>query len=345
MASKKPAVLGFPARSVLHWANPIAWITNAFRLSGDIVHGQWWSQILAPVYVTVLAVARLRGRRVVLTVHNVNAHEAAAWKALADRVVLGLADHFIVHTTENAEALLRTYPGARDRVSVVPMGAQDVANRVGVSREQARDRLGLAPEERVVLFFGNIRPYKGLDDLIEAFPAVRRSVPNARLLVVGQPWGGSQEVDAALQRARSLPGCSLRLEYVSDEEAEEYFTACDLAVFPYKGFEAQSGACARAVSFQRAMVVSDEGGLKSFVRDPRAVVPAGDAHALAEALTAVLGNLELRDKLEADAALTARDLDWGTIAEQTAGIYRAVLAEKPRVAATVRGLERAAGSE
>jgi glycosyltransferase involved in cell wall biosynthesis len=342
-AGSGPARFRFPARPVLHWANPIAWVTNSLRLSSDVVHAQWWSQVLAPIYITVLAIAKARGRKVVLTIHNVSAHEPSAWKAFADSRVRELADHFIVHTPENAEALLRMEPRAKGRISVVPMGAQDVENRRGLTREEARDRLGIAKEDRVVLFFGNIRPYKGLDDMVDAFPLVSRAVPNTRLLVVGQPWSGAPEVEAALEKARSLPNCSLRLEFVSDEEAEAYFAACDVAAFPYKGFEAQSGACARAIAFDRAMVVSDEGGLKAFVRDQRAVVPAGNVDALAGALTAVLKDDGLRDKLEADAMATSRELDWGAIAEQTARIYRRLLpAERP--APAVR-MQEAAESE
>src|SRR5581483_11960567 len=91
-----------PVCRSLTWWNPVGWIAAGFRLRGDIVHAQWWSFFLAPAYAAVLAVARLRGKRVVLTVHNTEPHERGLLRRVANRAVLPFAHCIIVHALANA---------------------------------------------------------------------------------------------------------------------------------------------------------------------------------------------------------------------------------------------------
>jgi glycosyltransferase involved in cell wall biosynthesis len=315
---------GVTLSNILHWVNPLTWLLGGIRARGRVLHAQWWSPVLAPVYVTVLLLARARGRRVILTVHNVDSHEPAAWKRLADRVVMRLADHYIVHTRRNAAALAGALPRAAGRTSVIPMGPQDITARRGISRADAKRELGLTGTEPIILFFGNLRSYKGLDTAVDAFASVRELIPEARLVVVGQPWSGSTEVPRTLDRARAMPCVILKTEYVSDHEAEIYFSAADVVIFPYRKFEAQSGAAARALSFGRAMIVSDVGGLPEMVLDERAVVPPGDADRLSRAIVQLLSNAGLKGKLEADAEKIAAVFSWESIASLTAAVYAEV---------------------
>jgi glycosyltransferase involved in cell wall biosynthesis len=322
--AKSPQIPGVRVSEKLDGVNPLSWITGGRSLRGQVVHAQWWSQPLAPAYLTMLALAKLQARKVVVTMHNVEAHEPSLWKALADRHVVALADHLIVHTEQNAKALAAAFPKARGRITVVPMGPQSVANPRGVHRMSARRELSLPARNRTILFFGNIRPYKGLDVLLGAWSLIREALPEARLLVVGQPWTGSNAVAETLEQARRLPGVEVRAEFVPEDKVEPYFAAADITVFPYKGFEAQSGAAARALAFGRAMVVSDVGGLRELVRDPIAIVPASQPAALAKALISILSDRTLIQKLERDAKSVAREFSWPRIAEATAHLYHEV---------------------
>ena len=323
--AERPLLTGVRVHEVLDGVNPLSWVAGGCSLRGQIVHAQWWSQVLGPAYFTTLSIAKLRCRKVVITVHNVQAHEPSPWKSLVDRMVVALADHLIVHTRQNAVALVAAFPSMKGRVSIVAMGPQGVQGARGITRAAARKSLGIRSKGPVILFFGNIRPYKGLDVLLEAYASVQASLPAARLLVVGHPWKDSASVSQTLEHARRMAGVEVRPEFVPENEVEPYFAAAELVVFPYKGFEAQSGAASRALAFHRAMVVSDVGGLRELVRDPIAVVPPSQPAALAKAITRILGERGLRKRLEADTRLVARELDWPNIAAATADVYRKVL--------------------
>jgi glycosyltransferase involved in cell wall biosynthesis len=190
-----------------------------------------------------------------------------------------------------------------------------------LTKAQARAQLGLPRSDKIILFFGNIRPYKRLDLMLDAFIAVRSRLPEARLIVVGKPWSGSREVEQAISRAWHIPGVDLRLEYVPERLVEAYFMASDVVAYTHMGFEAQSGAAATAVHYGKAMVVSRAGGLPDFVRDDRAVVSPGDPLAFASALESILRGAELRRKLERDARRVATDHSWTRVAEMTAALY------------------------
>ena len=311
-------------RRLLAWYNPISWLWAGLTLRGAVVHAQWWSFILAPVYLTVLALARLRGRKVVLTLHNVRPHEGGAWQRWLYRSVFRLAHHFIVHSQRNAETLTAIYPAAAGRVGIIPHGLLSVREMRDLSKQEARRQLGLALDRPVILFFGNIRPYKGLDVLLQAFRRVLDQGQEATLVIAGQPWDDFAPYRRLIEQSALDGHVRTWLEYVPEERVEAFFAAADLAVFPYTHFDSQSGAATLALSFGVPILVSDVGALPELVDDPRAVVPANDPVALADGIRAILTDDALRNKLATDARRIASQLDWGTIAQRTAELYRCI---------------------
>jgi glycosyltransferase involved in cell wall biosynthesis len=317
----------------LRWWAPWTWIGTGLRLRGDVVHAQWWSQFLAPAYITLLTAARARGRKTLLTLHNVEAHERSGWKSLADSAVLSLADHVVVHSHRNKERLVSMRPELESRTTVLPIGPLETLSTRGILKADARANLGLTSNALVVLAFGNIRPYKGVDVLVKAFEALRRDIAEAELIIAGQPWKGSATVGATLEKARCLPGTHLLLHYIPESEVEDLFVAADVVVYPYRDFDAQSGAACLALSFSKAMIVSDVGGLPDLVLDRNAVVPPGDVEALYRAMASVLSDQALRSKLECDSAVVARALNWDATAERISCLYAALAPPIPRTQA------------
>ena len=320
----RPSFRRVRMRRLLAWYNPLSWLWAGLTLRGSVLHAQWWSYVLAPVYLAVLGLARLRGRRVVLTLHNVMPHEAASWRRWLFQSVFCLAHRFIVHSERNAQVLLEQYPRAAGRVTVVPMGIHTVAAERKVTRREARGRLELPAESRVILAFGNIRPYKGLDVLLRALRRVVDAGQEATLLVAGQPWDSFERYGRLIDELDLAAHVRLRLEYLPESEVEACFAAADLAVFPYTHFDAQSAAATLALSSGVPLVVSDVGGLPELVDDARAVTPANDPEALAQTLRTVLDDEALLAKLAADAKRRAAELDWGVIAQRTVEVYRAI---------------------
>ena len=282
-------------RKLLSWYNPLSWVWAGLSVRGDIVHAQWWSYVLAPMYAVVLSLARLRRKQVILTVHNVLPHEGGLLRRVMNRTVLGLAGGYIVHDAKS-EALLRQQVGSRKQIAVIPHGILE-ASGAPMGRDEARQALGLPPSARIILHFGNIRAYKGLDVLLRAFDVVRKDVPDAFLVIAGNPWEDWSRYQAIIDELELQPAVRTQLEFVPAEDVRKYFTAADVVVLPYLHFDAQSGVGARALYHGRALIVTDVGGLPELVADARAVVPAGDAGKLARAIADVLSDAALRERL------------------------------------------------
>jgi glycosyltransferase involved in cell wall biosynthesis len=270
--------------------------------AADVRHFQWLP--IERIDSHLLPAARPR----VLTMHNVIRHEAVDLR-LASRM-----DAVIVHTRHGAELL-----GDRDNVHVIPHGAFEHLTRQADERPLPAE---LAEVERpVVLYFGVVRPYKGVDVLVEAI----QQVEDAELWVVGRPLGVSME------RLRRLapPGRVRFVErYVSDAELPAFFRRADLVALPHRNVDV-SGVLFAGLAFGKAMVMSDVGGFRELVAEHGAgvLVPPGDPDALAAAIDGLLADPEERRRLEqAAAAAASGPHSWDRIAQQTAAVYERVLA-------------------
>jgi glycosyltransferase involved in cell wall biosynthesis len=267
----------------------------------DLRHYQWLP--LERIDAHLLPSARPR----VLTMHNVIRRERHG-RSLAERM-----DAVIVHTRRGAELL-----GGGSRVHVIPHGAFAHLTRVPGERPLPAELARV--EGPVVLCFGLVRPYKGVDVLVEAF----RQVEGAELWVVGRPLGVSME------RLRRLapPGRVRFLErYVTDAEQAAFFRRAELLVLPHRSVDV-SGVLFAGLAFAKAMVLSDVGGFRELVEDHGAgrLVAPGDPDALAAAIGELLERPEERALLERRAAQAAAGpFSWDRIAGETLALYEELL--------------------
>lgn len=307
----------------LNWYNPIGWIVAGFSLRGSVVHAQWWSYVLAPVYITILGIARyLRHKQVVLTVHNVRPHESGGMQEFANRSVFRLAHHYIVHSDENKKVFAESYGIEPANITVIPHGILLPEGGLrNVSKSDARQKLGIKPGAKVVLFFGIIREYKGLDDLLESFAAVSRDYPEAQLVVAGKPWDEWATYQQIIDKHQMGDKILLNLSFIKEGDIEDYYRAADVVVLPYKHFDSQSGAAALALPFHKAVIVTKVGGLPDIVLNDEALVNPGSTQELTQAISRVFADTSLQAKLEKSSEKLARELDWGTIAHKTLALY------------------------
>jgi glycosyltransferase involved in cell wall biosynthesis len=215
----------------------------------------------------------------------------------------------IVHTQHGAELL-----GGGPRVHVIPHGTFEHLTRQPDERPLPPELA--AVEGPVVLCFGVVRPYKGIEALVEAF----RSVAGAELWVVGRPLGVSLEALNAPPNVRFVP------RYVSDAELPAYFRRADLLVLPHRNVD-MSGVLFAGLAFGKAMVLSDVGGFRELVDEHGAgvLVPPGDAGALAAEIGRLLADPDERGRLQDRAAAAAAGpFSWDRIAAQTASLYEQV---------------------
>lgn len=280
--------------------------------TAQVVHFQW-----LPVQ-AVDAALLPRGRPVVLTAHDILPHEPLPGQRWGQRRLYRSVDAVVVHSQRGRERLVNEASVDPDKIAVIPHGvlAPDPATPATLPPE-----LDGTDARPVVLCFGLIRPYKGVDVLLEAW----RGVDDAQLWIVGTP-----RMDLAPLRAQATDSVRFVPRFVTEGELIACFTQADIAVLPYRRAD-QSGVLNTALAFGTPLLVSDVGGFDEIAALGAArLVPPGDPDALRAALVALLADAPERARLSAGArAAAAGPLSWDAIAAQTIAVYDRISSGDP----------------
>lgn len=271
---------------LLHTANPLNWERVAKRINAirpDMVILQWWHPYFAPCYQGL--VRKLRDTRVLFVCHNVFPHERFPMDTRLTVSTLKQGDCFIVQSKRDANDLLSIIPDAKYEQTVHP--TYNAFKMQDMTREAARKLLDLQPKGKVLLFFGFIREYKGLEYLIRAMPKIVSQLPDARLLIVGD-FGGDdnrQKYETLISDAGVTDAIQIYDGYIPDKEIEKFFAACDLVVCPYTD-ATQSGIVQIAYGFDKPVIATNVGGLPDVVIDGETgyLVEPKNHEALADAI-------------------------------------------------------------
>jgi len=235
--------------------NPVTWLQTFVRLGRyqpDLLVLQWWSTFWAPVWITLMLLNRLFLRSPVLVVcHNVLPHETRHYDVLLAKLTLSLATHLIVQSDEERRRLLELLPSASS--TVVPHPVYDMFMHRSIGKAEARAHLDLPAGSPIVLFFGIVRSYKGLPELIKAFPAIRESISDIRLVIAGEFW---EDKEMYLQMIDALvlnDAIIINDHYIPNEEVAAYFSAADALAAPYR-FKTGSGVSQMANAFRLPVI-------------------------------------------------------------------------------------------
>jgi glycosyltransferase involved in cell wall biosynthesis len=300
-----------PARRAMKLAEHVTDMLRYRRncAPADVRHFQW---LPVPALDSHLLPA---GHPRILTAHGVLRSEGWARRLRGLRRVLDRMDA-VVALSEFGRERLATAGVDSSRVRVIPHGAFDYLTR-------QHEETPLPPELAavdgpVILFFGLVRPYKGVDVLLDAF----RSVRGAELWIVGRPLGIA--LDGLRQAASLVPG-RVRFvpRFVGDHELPAYFRRADVVALPHRDAE-QSGVLFAALAFGKAIVMSEVGGFGEVAATGAGtLVPPGDSDALAERLQELVDDEALRERLAAAAATAAAGpYSWELVARRTLDLYR-----------------------
>ena len=256
------------AQFLINTANPLNLISVAHRikkLKPDLVLMQWWHPYFAPCYWILETVLGKKVKKMFVC-HNVFPHERFPMDKLLTKLVLKKADSFIVHSKSDGEDLRTIKPDAQYRQNSHPTyNAFKIRN---LTKEQARQELSRNPDEKLLLFFGFVRDYKGLRHLIQAMPILKQNLEGIRLMIVGA-FGQDQEDYLKLIEQCDVQDCIEVIDgYTPDNEVEKYFAACDLVVLPYES-ATQSGIVQIAYGFDKPVIVTNVGGLPDVVTDKK----------------------------------------------------------------------------
>jgi glycosyltransferase involved in cell wall biosynthesis len=300
----------FPTKLAEHVPDMLRYRRHARQ--ADVVHWQWLT--VQPVDAFLLPPKRPR----LLTAHDVLPREPRPGQIGATRRLLEKMDAVVVHSQHGAERLESELGLDAERIHVIPHGAFDYLTRLPEERPLPPELA--AVEGPVVLFFGLLRPYKGVDLLIEAF----NEIDGAELWVVGMP---RMPLEPLRELAAEVRG-TVRFvpRFVDDSEVPAYFRRADIVALPYREID-QSGVLYTALAFGKPIVVSSVGGFDEVAAQGAArAVPPNAPVALAAAFQQLLDEPAERERLaQAAAAAAAGPYSWDSIAQQTLTLYRALL--------------------
>jgi len=283
---------------------------RAAARDADVVHFQWLA--IQPLDARLLP----RDRPLVLTAHDVLPREPRAGQLRAQRRLYERVDAVVVHSHHGRERLVVDLGIDPERVHVIPHGAFDYLTRQQEERPLPAELD--AVEGPVVLFFGLLRPYKGIDVLLRAW----KGIGGAELWIVGMP-----RVALGPLRAAAPPGVRFVPRFIADPEIPAFFRRADLVVLPYREID-QSGVLFTALAFGKPLLLSAVGGFPEIAQTGAAeLVAPGDHAALHIALQRLLADTARRATLaEASAAAAAGPFSWDASGRQTLELYETISA-------------------
>ena len=288
----------------------------------------------------LMAYYKLLGKKLVLTIHNVNKSQRDASDTRLNRLTLRaqyhLADHFFVHTEMMKDDLIRDFGVQPARITVIPFGINNSVPDTDLTLDEARTKLGLAKRSKVLLFFGHITPYKGLEFLISAFHQLADRDPDYLLVIAGRPknceayWAEiRQSIETDVQHGRIV----LQANFVPDEETEIYFKAADVLVLPYRHIY-QSGVLFLGQSFGLPALVADVGSLKDDIIEGETgfIFKPEDPGDLAKAIEIYFASdiyRRLPEKRKAIRRYVETHHSWDAIGQTTVAVYEGLLKAVP----------------
>jgi glycosyltransferase involved in cell wall biosynthesis len=235
-----------------------------------ILHILWNNELETFDRTIMMLFYRMCGKKVAFTAHNVNGAKRDRKDSLINRATLRiqyrLCDHIFVHTQKMKSELCHDFGVAAEAVTVLRYPINNAVPSTNLTPFDAKRHLGLKEDEKAILYFGKIRPYKGIEYLLDAFRLIAADPhSNYRLIVAGEPKKGSEEylhgierlVESSLIRERVM----MKTQFIPDEEMELYFKAADVLVLPYKEIF-QSGVLFLSYGFGLPVIATDVGSFR-----------------------------------------------------------------------------------
>jgi D-inositol-3-phosphate glycosyltransferase len=322
------------SRVLTFYARLVGYVAKA---KPRIFHILWNSKFQYFDRTLLMLYYKLLGKRLVFTAHNVNAGKRDNQDSVLNRLTLRaqyrLVDHIFVHTAKMKDELKRDFRVSDNKVTIIPFGVNNSVPDTAMTSADAKRRLGLRDGEKAILFYGAIRPYKGLKYLVSALQQLEGKRNNYRLIIAGEPKRGGEEYWQQIQRTISnedtLSETIQRIEFIPDIETEVYFKAADVTVLPYT-LVFQSGVLFLAYSFGLPAIASDVGSFKEDVVEGQTgyVFKQCDSSGLAHTIERYF-NSELYRTLEARRQQIKRFAmernSWEIVGKLTQGVYEKLL--------------------
>jgi glycosyltransferase involved in cell wall biosynthesis len=262
-----PADLNIKVR--INSVNPFNWIkvgTELKKLKPDIIVVRYWLPFMGPCLGTILRRVKKNGHtKIVCIADNVLPHEKRIGDKRFTAYFLKSADAFVT-MSEKVLADLRSFTN-KPAVKIVHPLYDNFGEKI--NKIEARQYLGLNTDDKIILFFGFIRKYKGLDILLEAMNILKQQSSDIKLLIAGEFYEDRKLYDDIIEKHQLQSNTILRTNFINDSEVKYYLSVADFVIQPYRN-ATQSGVTPLAYHFEKPMLVSNVGGLPSLVPDQKA---------------------------------------------------------------------------
>ena len=279
--SRVPTVFLFSPLNVMDWSKTYRQIQD---YQPDLVIYQWWATFWAPATSWLIHKITKAGINTKILIHNAFPHESTWIDKKLTAWALREAVSFVTMTDAEAKRL-RTVVNPRAEIITAPHPVYRQFPSSDLSKIEVRKKLGLPLKAPIALFFGFVRPYKGLNILLEAMGKLKAQGSSIHLVIAGEFWQDQAIYEKQIAELGIHDMVTVRADYIPDSEAGLYFEAADIFVAPYLD-GTQSGSIKIAMGYQLPLVVSHVIVDPTILEYPigRQIVPAGDATALAEAM-------------------------------------------------------------
>jgi len=282
--SKEPAPIGLKIKACINSINPLNWfkVGNELRkLKPDFIVVRFWMPFFGPCLGTILRIVnRNKFTQITCIADNVIPHEKRVGDKVLTKYFLSSIHRFVT-MSEKVNEDLKTFT-QKHSINIV----HPIYDNFGdiVSKEEARKHLGLPVHEKIILFFGFIRKYKGLDLLLEAMNDSHIKEANIKLLIAGEFYDNKEEYETIISKYNLANSLYLRTQFIDNSEVKFYLGAADFVIQPYK-HATQSGVTPLAYHFEKPMLVTNVGGLANLVPHLKVgVVTEPNAHAIASGI-------------------------------------------------------------
>jgi glycosyltransferase involved in cell wall biosynthesis len=303
--------------SIINSANPFNWpkvVREVKKFKPDFIIIYWWTPFLAPMYRYVIS--RVKAKIICLC-HNVLPHERSFIDKILTRRCFNKVDYFITHGQKEKDELIDFLPKLDPtNIAVTPHPSYGIQFKFeDLTAKEAKEKLDL--KGKIILFFGFVRAYKGLPNLLRAIPLINKKYDDVTVLVVGEFWKGQREIADRIIEELQIKNIRLIDDYVPDEEVGVYFQASDVVVLPYDTATG-SGIIQIAFGFTKPVIVTDVGTLAEIVHDKKSglVIPPKDPKAIAEAISLFYDKMDHK-KLEEYITKEAYRFSWDKLVDVT----------------------------
>lgn len=267
--SDEPAPKDLNIKVCINSINPFNWIKVGYNLKkekADLIVVRYWLPLMGPCLGTILRIAKKnKHSRIVCIADNVIPHEKRFGDTGFTKYFAKPVDAFVV-MSEKVLSDLRLFTKDKPAQMVLHPLYDNFGEKI--SKQAAREKLGISKEEKLLLFFGFIRKYKGLDILLDAMKLIgdNNKAANIKLLIAGEFYEDRKSFDEQIIQLGIKDNLILHTHFISDDEVKYYLCATDVVVQPYRN-ATQSGVTPLAYHFEKPMIVTNVGGLPILVPD------------------------------------------------------------------------------